>query len=170
LPALRADIEAFSCGAEQSDDITMLIFRLDREKGVRTISLNADPAELGTLICFIGHVLDKGVCPEKTRGQIELAAEEVFVNIAGYAYKDNAGKVAVGCGIERTEGKITMTLTFTDYGEPFNPLVIDEPDLTLPLEQRKIGGLGVLIVKRTMDTISYEHDNGMNRLLIRKSW
>ncbi|MDR2922827.1 MAG: SpoIIE family protein phosphatase [Treponema sp.] len=170
LPALRADIEQFSCGAEQSDDITMLVFRFDREKGIHTITLNADTTELGTLISFIGRVLDKGACPEKIKGRIELAAEEVFVNIAGYSYKDKTGKVTIGCEIERNEGRNTMTLTFTDYGEPFNPLDIKEPDLSLPLEEREVGGLGVLIVKRTMDTINYKYENGMNRLLIRKSW
>jgi anti-sigma regulatory factor (Ser/Thr protein kinase) len=63
-----------------------------------------------------------------------------------------------------------MTLSFADRGEPFNPLDRDDPDVTVPLEQREVGGLGVLLIKRTMDTIQYSYDAGMNRLTITKSW
>jgi sigma-B regulation protein RsbU (phosphoserine phosphatase) len=177
LPALQSDIEAFSAGAEQSDDITMLALSLAANSAPRSISLCPDPAELEKLLAFIGPELDAAACPEKTRGQIELAAEEIFVNIARYAYPEPEGggvltgerAVTVSCRIE-TGPSPAITLGFTDRGAPFNPLEQAEPDLNLPLEDRKVGGLGILIVKRTMDSIRYDYKEGMNCLIIKKSW
>jgi sigma-B regulation protein RsbU (phosphoserine phosphatase) len=63
-----------------------------------------------------------------------------------------------------------MTLIFTDHGRPFNPLEHEDPDITLPLEEREVGGLGLLIVKKTMDTIRYNREGGANRLEFSKSW
>jgi sigma-B regulation protein RsbU (phosphoserine phosphatase) len=168
LPALRAGLAEFSRGAEQSDDITMLALRIG-SSALRSITLPAAAEQLGALIGFIGKELDEAACPEKSRGQIELAAEEIFVNIARYAYKGE-GEVLVSCGIGRLEGKNTLTLSFADRGGPFNPLEHEDPDINIPLEQREPGGLGVLIVKRIMDTVIYNYDGTMNRLTITKSW
>jgi sigma-B regulation protein RsbU (phosphoserine phosphatase) len=189
LPALRGSIGRFSAGAEQSDDITMLALRISRKRPPRSLTLRAEVGELEKLIGFIGRELDAEACPAKTKGCIELAAEEIFVNIARYGYtgglrdaaEAGAGaaesggtggefEVLVECGIQRRPGETTMTLRFIDGGEPFDPLKYAEPDLSLPLEQRKAGGLGVLIVKRTMDTIEYSYEEGKNRLTITKSW
>jgi len=170
LPALRACIEEYSDGAQQYDDITILALRYDREKIMRTLRITAEPEELAKLISFIGYDLDAGACPEKIRGQIELAVEEIFINIANYAYHNYMEEVLVSCGITRFDGKVTITVNFADSGEPFNPLEFEEPDLSLPLEKREVGGLGILMVKRIMDNISYEYDDGMNHLIIKKSW
>ncbi|GHV95697.1 hypothetical protein AGMMS50293_20170 [Spirochaetia bacterium] len=177
LPRLLADINAYAKGAEQSDDITMLGFRLSEAKStMRFLTLRADAAKLDALLAFIGRELDKGGCPEKIRGQIELAAEEIFVNITRYAYKNDPEKqgggfeVTVACGVETPAEGSLMTLIFADRGEPFNPLEHDDPDVNLPLDDRQVGGLGLLIVKRTMDIIRYDYDDGMNRLIIKKSW
>ena len=188
LPLLRADIARFSAGAEQSDDITMLALRIARETPVtRSITLRAEVDRLGELIAFIGGELENAACPEKIRLQIELAAEEIFVNIARYAYGNHAGapgentasgppspcgafEVITECGVAQSPAGTAMTLVFTDRGEPFNPLDRDDPDLTAPLEQREVGGLGVLLVKRAMDTVQYRYDRGMNRLVLTKSW
>ena len=167
LTALRCGLEEYG---EQTDDITMLGLRYDRENPARTLCLEAKPAALKKLIKFIGHDLKAGGCPQKIQGQIELAAEEIFINIVNYAYNNNPGEVLIGSAIKSMDGKVTITITFADWGEPFNLLEFEEPDLRLPLEQRKVGGLGILMVKRTMDIISYEYDNGMNHLLIKKSW
>jgi sigma-B regulation protein RsbU (phosphoserine phosphatase) len=176
LPRLRADIAEFCAGAEQSDDITMLALRVSRERPVtRSITLRADPDRLGELIAFIGGELGNATCPENIRGQIELAAEEIFVNIARYAYTNSAlsrdaFEVIAEYGFTRSPGGSVVTLGFSDRGEPFNPLERADPDLTLPLERREVGGLGVLLVKRTMDTVQYSYDGGINRLVITKSW
>jgi sigma-B regulation protein RsbU (phosphoserine phosphatase) len=170
---LRADISAFCGNAEQSDDITMLAIRIcgGEEKPVRrSITLKADIARMDELNAFIGSGLDNGACPQPVRGQIELAVEEVFVNIANYAYPSPGGEVSVSCRVEEERGRAVITLAFSDAGRPFNPLEYPEPDMNLPLEQREEGGLGLLIVKKTMDTIHYSRENGMNRLEISKSW
>jgi sigma-B regulation protein RsbU (phosphoserine phosphatase) len=170
---LRADISVFCNGAEQSDDITMLAIRINggEEKPVRhSITLKADIARLDELNVFIGRELDNGGCPQQIRGQIELAVEEVFVNIANYAYQSPDGEVTVNCRVEEAQGRAVMTLAFSDKGRPFNPLEYPEPDINLPLEDRPEGGLGLLIVKKTMDTIHYSRENEVNCLEFGKSW
>jgi anti-sigma regulatory factor (Ser/Thr protein kinase) len=118
--------------------------------------------------------MDAGNCPEKIRGQIELAAEEIFVNIAMYAYQNRPDEkkfgVLVNYGLEKNPAGTVFTLSFADRGEPFNPLERTDPDLTLSLQDRDVGGLGVLLVKRTMDSIEYDYSEGMNHLVIKKSW
>jgi sigma-B regulation protein RsbU (phosphoserine phosphatase) len=177
LPRLRADIAAFTGGAEQSDDITMLAIRVaGRELPTQTLTLKAALAELDALTAFIGRGLDAasaigGRCPDHIRGQIELAAEEIFVNIADYAFASpGTGEVTVDCRLEPSPGAMKMTLVFRDRGRAFNPLDYDEPDITLPLEEREPGGLGLLIVRKTMDTIQYSREEGSNRLEFSKSW
>jgi sigma-B regulation protein RsbU (phosphoserine phosphatase) len=168
LPELRSDIEAFSGGAEQSDDITMLALRLGQ---AARITLKADTELLGELIGFIGREMEAAGCPEKVRGQIELAGEEIFVNIARYAYQNGEeGEVLVSCETGRTDTGTAAVISFNDRGRPFNPLEHAEPDIGLPLDKRPVGGLGLLMVKRTMDTVKYHYSNGTNHLKIGKSW
>ena len=105
-------------------------------------------------------------CPAKARMHIELAAEEIFVNIASYAYSEPGGIVVVRrSGGEGPEG---LTLTFIDEGVPYNPLQRSDPDFSLSVEDRPIGGLGVYLVKNLVDEVSYEHKDGKNVLTIRK--
>jgi sigma-B regulation protein RsbU (phosphoserine phosphatase) len=171
LPRLRADIAAFCGGAEQSDDITMLAIRICGGAPPRkTVTLKADIACLDELNAFIGRELDSGGCPEPVRGQIELAVEEVFVNIAHYAYQNTGGTVTVDCRTEPVRENMTMTVAFRDKGRAFNPLEYPPPDITLPLEERQPGGLGLLIVRKTMDTIQYRRENETNCLEFGKSW
>jgi anti-sigma regulatory factor (Ser/Thr protein kinase) len=136
--------------------------------------LQAETTELDSLNAFIGGAMETGGCPEKVRGQIELAAEEIFVNIALHAYQDRPEEkgfgVLVSCGLEKEPAGFSLTLSFADRGAPFNPLEKADPDLTLPLEERAPGGLGVLLVKCAMDSIEYDYVEGMNRLTLKKSW
>jgi sigma-B regulation protein RsbU (phosphoserine phosphatase) len=185
LARLRGELEDFSRDAGQSDDITLLVLRITGggrgETGSRRLTLEADTERLGELMEFIGEELAGAGCPERIRGQIELAAEEIFVNIARYAYGPPPEAVPPGslppqrtvtveCGIRREAGRTGMFLSFSDQGRPFNPLGQAEPDLNLPPEERPVGGLGVLIVKRTMDTMEYHQSGGVNRLELGKSW
>jgi sigma-B regulation protein RsbU (phosphoserine phosphatase) len=184
LPSLRSDIAAFAGGAEQSDDITMLAIRIHggEEPLFRTITLKASIAELDALTAFIDAGLDAGGCPERLRGQIELAAEEVFVNIVDYAYNKDCnadqgdgaaqicGEVTVDWSLQPAPEKMTMTLIFRDRGRAFNPLEYNGPNTSLPLEEREPGGLGLLIVKKTTDTIQYSREGEVNRLEFSKSW
>ena len=174
LLALQADINAFASGAEQADDITMFAIRIcDSEGAARSLSLKADIAELHKLIAFIDSGLDAAGCPRRERGQIELAAEEIFANIAGYAYNDHddAQKlVDVECRLSQDAEKMTMKIIFSDRGICFNMMEYPDPDISVPLDERGIGGMGLLIVKKTMDTISYRRENNINRLELSKSW
>jgi sigma-B regulation protein RsbU (phosphoserine phosphatase) len=173
LPRLRADIAAFAGGANQSDDITMLAIRInesEKNPPPRIITLKADVAELDALTAFIGTELDASNCPRRMRDHIEHAAEEIFANIAHYAYDEDGGNVTVECWSRPSPEGITLTFVFSDRGRAFNPLEHTEPDINLPLEEREPGGLGLLIVRKTMDTIQYNRENGTNRLTLGKSW
>jgi sigma-B regulation protein RsbU (phosphoserine phosphatase) len=179
LPALKADIDAFCAGAEQSDDITMLVLRCQRDAragGEASLSVKADVKNLARLTAFLSGELGRHGCPPKTRGQIELAAEEIFVNIARYAYRNREGlpsyafDVDIRCRLEEGGGETEMTLAFSDRGDPFNPLEHVDPDLDVSMPERDVGGLGILLVKRTMDSVRYERENETNRLIIKKSW
>ena len=178
LPGLRADVAAFANGAEQSDDITMLALRVAgcapaADPPPLQLTLRADISDLGALVDFIGGELEAAGCPDRERVHVELAAEEVFVNIASYAYQSGetaSGEVVVECRVRTASGRTEATVAFTDRGSPFNPLEHEEPDITLPLEDRELGGLGILIVKKVIDTIEYSRESGMNRLEFTKSW
>jgi len=178
LPRLYADIAAFAGGTvkgavgmtsgmvKQSDDIAMLAIRVN----AHVITLKADVAELDALTAFLGGEFEASDCPQRIRDQIEHAAEEIFVNIANYAYGEDKGEVTVECWSGPSPRGITLTFAFSDRGRAFNPLEHAEPDISLPLEKREPGGLGILIVKKTMDTIQYNRENGTNRLTLGKSW
>ena len=96
-----------------------------------------------------------------------VAIEEVFVNIAHYAYGDGEGHVNLGIGFDPTQGAVTFRMA--DKGIPFDPLKKPEPDITLSAEDREIGGLGIFMVKKTMDDITYEYKDGQNILKIKKN-
>jgi len=180
----RADIAAFADGAEQSDDITMLALKIGAPGGssselssgqqssvVDSLTLKASLDDLERLAAFIDKKLDAAGCPSRERGQIQLAAEEVFVNIANYAYdKGTVGEAVVECGVKPVSGGMAATLVFSDRGRAFNPLDHADPDTEAPLDEREPGGLGLLIVKKTMDTINYKRKKDINRLEFTKSW
>ena len=98
--------------------------------------------------------------------QIELAIEEIFVNIASYAYPSGSGDVTITADVSGVPK--TLTVAFQDSGTPFDPLAKEDPDITLPIEQRRIGGLGIFLVKEYMDDVSYRYADGKNILTIKK--
>ena len=102
----------------------------------------------------------------KTSVAICIAVEEIFVNIASYAYGEGTGEASLAFGFD--EKKRLMTLVVTDEGVPFNPLEREEPDITLSASERDIGGLGIFITRKTMDTVSYANENGKNILTMTK--
>ena len=106
-------------------------------------------------------------CPMKMLMQINIAIDELFGNIAQYAYSPETGPATVRVEVE--EAPLSVIITFIDNGRPYDPLSGEDPDVSLPVEERDIGGLGVFLVKKTMDDISYEYRNGQNILRIRKN-
>ena len=122
--------------------------------------------ELPSVLAFLEQKLEEAGCPLKARTQIALAAEEVFVNIASYAYAPLSGTASVR--IACPDDPKRAVLSFCDRGVPFDPLKAEDPDVTLPAEQREIGGLGIFMTKKTMDELYYEYRNGQNRLTLVK--
>ena len=107
------------------------------------------------------HSALPSACDEMILNQIDLAVEEIFVNIAHYS---GAEEAIINCSFENDK----LEVSFCDNGVPFNPLAKQDPDLTLNAEEREIGGLGIYLTKKFMDTVSYEYKNGMNCLRINK--
>ena len=102
----------------------------------------------------------------KVMMQIEIAVEEIYVNIVHYAYNPEIGKATIRC--EVTDNPMQVIIQFMDSGVPFDPLAKEDADITLSAEEREIGGLGIFMVKKSMDEVSYEYKEGKNVLTIRK--
>ena len=98
--------------------------------------------------------------------QIELAVEEIFVNIANYAYAPEIGRATVRVSV--SDDPLTVTITFIDCGVPYDPLKRSDPDVTLSAEEREIGGLGIFMTKKVMDEVAYEYKDGQNVLTLKK--
>ena len=130
------------------------------------ITVDALLENLQTVIDFATERLEARDCSMKVVMQTELVIEEIFVNIASYAYNPEIGP-ATFC-IEFEENPDAVLMTFIDGGKPYNPLEQDEPDTTLAIEERDIGGLGIFLVKKNVDEISYEYADGKNILRMKK--
>ena len=169
LGALKADIDEFVGEAPQFDDITMLM--LDYKKGeaggkVYEKVFKATESELPNALGFAEEILESAGCPSKTVTSLCVAVEEVFVNVSRYAY--GAGEGDVKLSICLSENNSSVTIRISDKGVPFDPLKKPDPDITLSAEEREIGGLGIFIAKKTMDTVSYAYENGENILTMTK--
>ena len=169
LPALKANIDEFVGEAPQFDDITMLMFDYKPKKGGEHMTKKTIPAKtefLNDLLGFVDEILDSFECPMKVQTAICVALEEVFVNVAHYAYGGGDGDVELCVGFD-AESR-TMTFRMEDKGVPFDPLKKPDPDITLSAEEREIGGLGIFITKKTMDSVTYAYENGKNILTMTK--
>lgn len=177
LPYIRTELEHFAEGAEQADDITMLALTYYAESahpaelngGVRmkkSITVPAQCEQLDVVQGFINEMLEGVDCDPEALIQLQIAAEEIFVNIAHYAYKHEIGTAEVECQVEPDEGRIMIC--FKDQGVPFDPLAKEDADVNLSAEEREIGGLGIYMVKDMMDGVSYVYENGSNILTIHK--
>ena len=113
---------------------------------------------------FVDQRLEALACP--LRAQSDIAVDELFGNIAHYAYKPGVGPATVR--VEVVRDPLSVVITFIDHGVPYDPLAKADPDVTLSAEEREIGGLGIYMVKKTMDAISYEYKDGKNILTLKK--
>ena len=121
---------------------------------------------LPDILGFVEETLDRYGCPMKIQMALCVAIEEVFVNIAHYAYGGDEGHMSLGIGFDASDS--TITFRTTDRGIPFDPLKNPDPDITLSAEERDIGGLGIFITKKTMDSVTYTYENGENILTMIK--
>lgn len=131
---------------------------------MRSLKIKAAVENLDTVIAFIDEQLEAADCPMKTQMQIELAVEEIFVNIAHYAYAPETGTAVISVDILGSRAVIT----FEDSGIPYDPLAKPDPDITLAAEDRGVGGLGIFMVKKSMDDVIYEYREGKNILTLVK--
>lgn len=132
---------------------------------MKQIVLDPSSARWGDLEQWLQKELDDCHCSPRDSYAVLLSAEEVFANIANYAFPNIKGlaRVTFTCGDDRM-----LTLTFEDDGIPYNPLKKADPDLTLSAEDRRIGGLGIFLIKKMMDEVIYDNSNGTNQLILRK--
>lgn len=129
--------------------------------------IEAVPENLEEVLAFLGERLEAANCTRKARMQLEVAVEEIFVNISSYAYNPDTGKATVR--VEVSGDPLGVTITFIDHGVPYDPLAKEDPDVTLSAEERSIGGLGIFLTKQFVDDVVYEYKNGQNILRIKKS-
>lgn len=131
------------------------------------LEIEASDENLPEVIAFIEEHLEEINCPMKDMMQISVASEEIFINIAHYAYVPSKGNATVR--VEVSDEPVTVTLTFIDHGKPYDPLTTAEPEIHLSAEERNIGGLGVFLVRQTMDDVNYEYKDGKNILSLKKN-
>lgn len=169
LTGVKKDIDDFVGDAEQFDDITMLELEFKKYAKKKIIfkkRFEANHKEFSPFMHFLERQLEKFDCPMKPQAEISVAAEEVFVNIVNYAYDTDMGTIDIN--IEFVEDERRFVLSFIDRGKPFDPLKKVDPDITQSAEDRPIGGLGILMVKKTMDDLTYSFENGCNILTLTK--
>ncbi len=132
----------------------------------REIDVEAVADNLPAVLDFVNEQLESADCPMKTLMQINVAVEEIFMNIANYAYAPDKGRAMVR--VEVSGEPLSVIITFMDHGIPYDPLGKEDPDITLSAEERQIGGLGIFMVKKTMDDVAYEYKDGQNILRLKK--
>ena len=130
---------------------------------MKELQIEAAVENLDAVMDFVSAELEAADCGIKAQTQITIAVEEVFVNIAHYAYPARVGQVQI-----QIEVKDVALIRFVDTGVPYNPLEKPDPDITQPVEEREIGGLGILMVKKIMDNVEYQYRDGQNILTLTK--
>ena len=133
---------------------------------MRELTIDATLENIGPVTGFVNEAREGVGCPAWIQYQIDVAIDELFGNIARYAYRPGIGPATVT--VEVTKAPPAVVVTFVDQGVPYDPLAREDPDVSLPLEEREEGGLGIFLVKKTMDDVSYEYREGRNILRIKK--
>ncbi|MCR5451117.1 MAG: ATP-binding protein [Lachnospiraceae bacterium] len=133
---------------------------------MKSITVPAETKYLEKVQGFVREELDARGCEEAITMQIELCIEEVFVNISSYAYNPEIGDAEIRC--EVSGDPLEVTIQFLDGGVPFNPLAKPDADTSPEATMNRIGGLGIFLVKKMMDKVDYEYDEGKNVLTISK--
>lgn len=168
---LRAEVAQWAEGAEQSDDITILALEygaIPEASGSITVTATLD--HLYDVIDLVETEMNHRLCPVGIQHKVEIALEELFVNVCRYAYadKDEPGDVTVSYVYSGESKSITVELR--DSGIPFNPVTLEDPTKPSDIQEAKIGGLGIFMVKKSMDDLVYEHDGDYNVVTFTKGW
>ena len=166
LPIMHREIDAFVGEAPQFDDITMLMLAYTGPEKPEELELEAKLETLPQVLAFLDEHLERRGCPMKVQTQLDIAVEEIFINIANYAYGGEPGRAVVQ--LRKTRDPEGVSVTFIDEGVPYDPLAKPDPDVTLSAKDRPIGGLGIYMVKKSMDDILYEYKDNCNKLTLIK--
>ena len=134
---------------------------------MKVLRIPARTDQLDAVQAFIDEQLSAIYCSLEEQIQLQIAVEELFVNIAHYAYNPEIGEAIIGCNVDQAPPSITIQ--FRDRGVPFNPLAREDADISLSAEDRDIGGLGIFMVKDYMDEVTYAYEDGQNVLTLRKT-
>jgi len=134
---------------------------------MKELTINATVENIPAVTAFVDEQLEAFDCPMKAQMQIDIAIDELFSNIAYYAYNPDVGPATVR--VEVVEDPMAVVITFIDKGVPYDPLTREDPDTTLSAEERDLGGLGIYMVKKSMDEVTYEYKDGQNILKIKKN-
>ena len=129
--------------------------------------IEATRENLPKVISFVNEHLEAADCNMRTQAQIDVAAEELFINISSYAYNPEIGTAVVQITV--IDEPLSVEITFIDNGRQFDPLAQEDPDVTLSAAERPIGGLGIYMVKKSMDDVHYDYSDGKNILTIKKN-
>jgi len=165
LKLVKEDAKKFSGNVSQTDDMALLLLEYHGVDSIsRVISVQAKKENFNYFISWLEGICDVEKIPKKTKRDLLVIAEEVFINIASYGYPENEGELNVRLNIFKAENK--LKIKFTDRGVPYNPLDAPEPDVNTSLEDRSIGGLGIFIIKKLAESINYRYKDGRNILMI----
>lgn len=134
---------------------------------MKELTIEATTENIEAVTNFVNEQLESLDCSMKVQMQVDIAIDELFSNIAHYAYNPETGSATVQ--VEVTEDPLAVVITFIDHGTPYDPLAKEDPNTKLSAEERQIGGLGIYMVKKTMDDVSYEYKDGRNILKIKKN-
>ena len=133
---------------------------------MKELTIDATVQNIEKVTAFVDEQLAQLNCPLKAQMQIDIAIDELFGNIAHYAYNPKTGPATVH--IDVLQDPLSVVVTFIDNGKAYDPLAREDPDISLTAQEREIGGLGIFMVKKSMDEISYEYKDGQNILCIKK--
>ena len=134
----------------------------------REMTIEASVSNLDDVLAFVDARLEEAGCGMKTQMQIDVAVEEIYVNIASYAYVSGKGMATIAIDIDKDKKQIIIE--FRDSGMEFDPLAKPDPDTTLSAQERQIGGLGIYMVKKSMDDMTYTRSDGQNFLTLYKNF
>ena len=132
---------------------------------MKELLMESTDENLAKLLDVLNEELERAGCDIDTQYELDIAVEEIYVNISDYAYGGSTGPVSIKLDIGDR-----AVITFADEGMPFDPLKKEDPDITLPGSKRPIGGLGIFLVKKSMDEMVYRYEEGKNILTIKKKW
>ena len=161
---LFKDVDAFVKGADQFDDMTTLCVNYHPEDENAKLVVDATDENLEKAMNFLSGYLEEKGCSPKLIMNMSIAFEEIFVNVAHYAYRPNVGEVEI---LLRLADNV-LFLTFIDGGRPYDPTAKVDPDVTLSADERDVGGLGIYMAKKLVDNMTYNYVNGKNVLVLEK--